>query len=212
MVKVKICGNTNAEDAAECAKLGADFVGVIVDVPVETPRKVTAAKASEIFSAVSASAGKVAVIMPKTADEAVALYRKVHPDFLQLHGTESAALVKKLGSLVQCKIIKTVHVEGESSIEEAEKFSRHCDMLLLDTPSVKMGGSGKMHDWSVSRRIVEKVGIPVILAGGLNPENVREAIEAVEPYAVDVSSGVEKMEGRKDYAKVKKFIKSAKSL
>lgn len=209
-MKVKICGNTSAKDAAECARLGADFIGVIVDVPVDTPRKVSAEKASEIFSAVRASAGKVAVVMPKTAEEAASLYWKARPDFLQLHGAESVALVKELRDLVPCSIIKAIHVEGESSIKEAERFISYCDALLLDTPSRQMGGSGKAHGWSVSRKIVEEVGIPVILAGGLNPENIREAIEAVEPYAVDVSSGVEKKEGRKDYTKVKRFIKNAK--
>lgn len=210
-LKVKICGNTNRKDALAAAKLGADFVGAIVEVPVDTPRKVTAQEAKEILADFSTPIGKVIVIMPRTIEEAAALYEEIRPDFVQLHGDESLQFVKELRSLIPCNIIKTIHV-GKASINEAKRFSKYSDALLLDTPSEQFGGSGRTHDWALSRKIVEAAGIPVTLAGGLTPENVAEAIRSVRPYAVDVSSGVEKKEGKKDYAKVKKFIKNAKLL
>jgi len=209
MVKIKICGNINVQDALEAARLGADFVGCVVEVNVATPRKISAEKAKEIISSLPASAKGVAVIMPETLEEALQLYEKIKPFALQLQGDESLELVKQLKQL-PCKIIKTVHVRDESSIEEAKKFSKHCDAILLDTPSVIKGGSGKTHNWSISRKIVESVEKPVFLAGGLTPENVEEAIKTVKPYVVDVSSGVELQPGKKDYKKVKKFIENAR--
>lgn len=206
-MKVKICGNTSRKDALAAARLGADFVGAVVEVPVDTPRKVTAQEARGILDV--HGAGRVIVIMPRSIEEAVALYEEIRPDFVQLHGSGDVQFVRELRSLIPCNIIKTIHVT-EASISEAKRFSRYSDALLLDTPSEQLGGSGKTHDWKLSRKIVEAVGIPVILAGGLTPENVTEAIRVVKPYAVDVSSGVEKKEGKKDYAKVKKFIKNAK--
>jgi len=211
VAKVKICGNTNRKDALAAARLGADFIGAVVEVPVDTPRKVTAQEAKKILG-FSAPIGKVIVIMPKTIEEAAALYEEIRPEFVQLHGSENVQFVRELRSLIPCNIIKTIHVKDEASIREAKRFARYSDALLLDTPSEQFGGSGKPHDWKLSRKIVEAVEIPVILAGGLTPDNVREAIEIVKPYAVDVSSGVEKKEGKKDYSKVKKFIKNAKLL
>jgi phosphoribosylanthranilate isomerase len=212
MVSVKICGNTSTRDAEKIAELGADYIGVIVEVPVNTPRKVSTTKAREILSAIEYEATGVAVIMPRTLEEAVNLYEEVKPDFLQLHGNEDVMFVKKLRALVPCNIIKTVHVGGEEAIAEAKKYSKFCDAILLDTKSKKMGGTGEVHDWEVSRRIVEALDKPVFLAGGLTPENVRDAIKAVNPYAVDVSSGVEREKGKKDLEKVEKFLEAAKSI
>ncbi|MBI5253119.1 MAG: phosphoribosylanthranilate isomerase [Euryarchaeota archaeon] len=211
-MKVKICGNTNRRDALAAAELGADFVGAIVEVPVDTPRKVTAQEAKEILADFPSPVGRVIVIMPKTIGEAAALYEEIRPEFVQLHGSEDVQFVRELCSLIPCKIIKTIHVKDKASIQEAKKFARYSDALLLDTPSKQLGGSGKTHDRQLSRKIVEAVSIPVILAGGLTPENVAESVRIVKPYAVDVSSGVEKKEGKKDYSKVKKFIKNAKLL
>lgn len=208
MVCVKICGHTNKEDLGESLALGADLVGVIVEVPVDTPRRVTAKKARQIFSA--ASEGRVMVIMPSSVEEAQRLCLEVMPDYVQLHGRESVALVRELRRVLPCGIIKTIHVAGREAVREALGYAPYCDYLLLDTPSAAMGGSGRKHDWSVSRAIVRSAEVPVILAGGLNPGNVQEAIRAVKPYGVDVSSGVEAAPGKKDYERVKDFIAAAK--
>ncbi len=211
MVIVKICGITNVEDALKCEELGADFIGTIVDVPVETPRKIGIETAREIHDEITPPVTGVAVMMPESIEEALRIYDGVLPAFIQLHGSEGVMFLKELRSLVPCNIIKTIHVKGEDSIKEAVKFSKFTDAILLDTPSKEMGGTGKTHDWEISRKIVEAVQKPVILAGGLNPENVKEAVETVRPYGVDAASGVEKEPGKKDFDKVGRFVEGAKA-
>lgn len=212
MVRVKICGITRFEDALECARLGADTIGVIVEVPVDTPRKVSADKAKRIFEVLPNGIERFAVIMPRDIEETVRLFNIVKPDVLQLHGNESPSLVAAVKNKLRCKIAKTIHVHSDSSIREALKYSKYCDYLLLDTPSKIGGGSGKVHDWAVSKRIVEDVGVPVIMSGGLSLENVEAAVKMVKPFCVDVSSGVESRPGVKDIEKVRRFIENAKSL
>ncbi len=211
MVKVKVCGITRVEDALECARLGADAVGVIADVPVDTPRKISANKAKQILNGLPDSIERFLVIMPRNLQEAIDLYDAVKPDVVQLHGTEPLSLVEELKSKVPCKVTKTIHVRDPSSVEEAVGYSKYCDYLLLDTPSKIGGGSGRTHDWSISKEIVEKVTVPVIMSGGLNPINVINAINEVKPSYVDASSGVESRPGVKDLNKVTRFIENAKS-
>ena len=210
-MKVKICGHRTVEDARQSAKLGADFIGVIVEVPVDTPRKVSRETAVEIIRSIEPPAVGVMVIMPETVEEAVELYEAVRAPYMQLHGDESPKFVEELKSAVPCKIIKTIHV-NEDSIKKAQYYEKFANMILLDTATEKAGGSGIAHDWGISSRIVESTEIPVFLAGGLNPENVKEARETVKPYAVDVASGVEGADGGKDVSKVEDFIRGAKGL
>lgn len=210
MVKVKICGNTSIEDALECVKLGADAIGTVVEVPVDTPRKISIETAGKIFSKLPVFTPGIAVIMPKNASEVVYLLEKIKPHAIQLHGDESLDFVRGLKGTTSCKIIKTLHVKDESVIEKAVEFSGCCDAILLDSASEKMGGSGITHNWNISKEVVKSVGIPVILAGGLKPENVEDAIRKVRPYGVDVSSGVEEKPGKKDFDKVRRFIINAK--
>lgn len=208
-MKVKICGHKTVEDAKHSAELGADFIGVIVEVPVDTPRKISKEQAREIVRQLEPPAQGVMVIMPNTIEEAVELYGVVKPSFIQLHGEESTEFVKELKSAVPCKIIKALHVT-EGAVKKAKEQAKFADMLLLDTASEKAGGSGITHDWGISKRIIDEVEIPVLLAGGLSPENVAEAIEAVQPYGVDTASGVEGPEGMKDFDKVNEFIRNSK--
>ncbi|GBE54111.1 MAG TPA: phosphoribosylanthranilate isomerase [Euryarchaeota archaeon] len=212
MVRVKICGNTNLEDIELAAQLGADYVGVIVDVPVDTPRNIDSEKAATIFEELPFTTVGVAVIMPQSIKEALDLYITLRPEFLQIHNNVEPKFIHEIKINVPCNIIKTIHVEDEHSIKEAKRHQRWADAILLDTPSKTGGGSGKTLDWDIAREIVVALDKPVILAGGLTPNNVAEAIEAVKPFAVDVSSGVESQLGRKDPEKLEKFIKIARSL
>jgi|Deesub1362B_J571_1020462.scaffolds.fasta_scaffold01701_2 phosphoribosylanthranilate isomerase len=212
MVKVKICGNTSIDDVELVSELGADLAGFIVEVPVDTPRKISLTQAEKIMEEMPFTTAGVMVIMPQSVEEALNMYMAVRPDFIQLHGNESPKFVRELRGLVSCNIIKTIHVKGEESIAEAKRYVNYVDAILLDTPSPQRGGSGTTHDWEISRKIVESIPKPVILAGGLTPENVAEAIEIVKPYAVDVSSGVEAEPGKKDPEKVRRFIARAKGL
>ncbi len=212
MARVKICGNTNLEDIELAAQLGADYVGIIVDVPVDTPRNVDPEKAVTIFEELPFTTAGVVVIMPQSIKEALDLYIKLRPEFLQIHNNVEPKFIHEIKTNVPCNIIKTIHVEDEQSIKEAKRYQRWVDAILLDTPSKTGGGSGKTLDWDIAREIVVSLDKPVILAGGLTPNNVAEAIEAVKPFAVDVSSGVESHPGRKDPEKLERFIKIAKSL
>lgn len=209
-MKVKICGNTTVEDALLASGLGADAVGVIVDVPVPSPRNIQAEKARRILAAIPPRVEGVAVVISDGLGEVQRIYDIVRPKVMQLHGLESVELVREVKATLPCKVWKTVHVRGEGSVREAVAYAGVADALLLDTPSAGLGGSGEAHDWSISRRIVEAVGTPVLLAGGLTPENVRRAIGAVGPHGVDVVSGVEGERGRKDPRKLELFIKRAK--
>lgn len=210
MVKVKICSITNIDDAIKCQKLGADAIGTIVDVPVETPRKITIDTAREIHNSLPFFTPGVIVTMPKSQEETVDMVQKIRPYAVQLHGNESPTFIKDLKKKLQIKIIKTIHVKDHEAIETATRYQEYCDAILLDTATPGLGGSGIKHDWSISKKIVETIEKPVILAGGLKPENIGEAVREVKPYAVDISSGVETIPGKKDYDKVKRFIENAK--
>ncbi|MEK6977917.1 MAG: phosphoribosylanthranilate isomerase [Candidatus Hydrothermarchaeota archaeon] len=211
-MKVKICGNTTVEDALLAARLGADAIGVIVDIPVQSPRNIGPVRAREILASIPPGVEGVAVVISERLEEVQRIYDITRPDVMQLHGLESVELVGEVKATLPCAVWKAVHVRGEESVREAAAYSRVADALLLDTPSAGLGGSGKAHDWAISRRIVEVVQVPVFLAGGLTPGNVRGGIEAVKPHGVDVVSGVEREQGRKDPRKLELFVKRAKGL
>ena len=148
----------------------------------------------------------VAVIAPDSPEEAVLMARKTGADLLQVHGTLEPEEIKELKKRVHQKVIAAV----PPGIE-AHRMAGAADAVLLDTfKDGKLGGTGAVHDWSVSASLARNLQIPVILAGGLNPSNVGEAIRTVKPYAVDVSSGVETA-GRKDQKKVESFVREVRS-
>jgi phosphoribosylanthranilate isomerase len=209
MVKVKICGVMSLSDAAVCANLGADFIGNIVEIP-SSPRSISQESSKEILSKLSSSAKGIAVVAGKNLNEIIGAAEFIQPAFVQLHGSESLELVENVKDEVSCGVVKAIQVTGEESIAGAVEFSKVCDAILLDTPAKGFGGSGMSHDWEISSQIVKSANCHVFLAGGLNPENVTEAVSTVSPFCVDVSSGVEIRPGKKDSEKVKKFIERAK--
>lgn len=205
MVRVKICGITNLEDGLLACKYGADAVGFVVDVPVPTLRKITATKAKEIMASIPPFVSTVVVTMPKDITELQPII-DLNPDAIQIHSQINPNELKKID--YSGKIIKTIHVT-KNALEEAKRFE-FVDGILLDTKADLPGGTGTMGDLEISMEVVRKLGVPVILAGGLTPTNVREVISIVNPYGVDVSSGVEKEPGKKDPEKIKAFIRRAK--
>lgn len=208
MTKVKICGITSKEDALMAAGYGADAVGVI-NVK-ETPRYVDLETARKIFNVLPVFVSKVVVAMPQSIEEALEI-EETGADYIQLHGNESVDFLRELREKSRLRIIKKISVD-ENCIINSERYSGIADAILLDTKIKGMsGGTGKVHDWDISREIVESINKPVILAGGLNPKNVGSAIEKVKPYAVDTSSGVESKPREKDKKKIKKFIILAKN-
>jgi len=213
MARVKICGITNVADARVCVEAGADMLGFLV-VPREGAQFVSKQKAAEIIAQLPDSVMSVVATLSSEAQEIVDLVGGTHAKAVQLHGETSPETVSSVRrALPETKIFKVIHVIGEEAIAEAQKYESLVDAILLDTAtgSGERGGTGATHDWSVSKQIVEKISVPIILAGGLNPENVEEAIATVHPYGVDVRSGVSNSDGTKDLEKVRQFIAQAKS-
>ena len=213
MVKVKICGITTLTDAKNAIKVGADYIGMIVEVPVKSPRKISLQQAKSIVSQINFNT--VAVVMPKIPKEAIKIAHELKPFALQLHGNESLKNVNILSkSLPETVLIKTLRVSNSALdlIKKALLYTEvGADMILLDTyVENKAGGTGQTHNWEISREVKEALNVPVILAGGLTPKNVVSAINIVKPFAVDVASGVEKYPGQKDYEKMKIFVKAVK--
>jgi phosphoribosylanthranilate isomerase len=212
MIRVKICGNRTEEDIALAAELGADAVGLICGVRHRSEDALEPERAAKLLRAVPVFVNSVLVTHLITAEEVLRLHRIVPASCIQLHDAIPIAEVEAIRRAIpHIPLIKAVGVVDEGAIEAAHKFEPHVDALLLDTHSGgRIGGTGAVHDWSISRRIVAAVSKPVILAGGLRPENVLKAIEAVRPYGVDVNSGVEFPDGEKDPDRVRDFIALAK--
>ena len=212
-MKVKICGIKSESELALALNAGADAVGFITDVPVETPRKINLELASSLISKVPIFVTSVMVIMPENADIAINMMQKAQPSAIQIHNDlDITELVKIRESGV--KVIKTLKVsqdsESASILKQVDALKGGADAVLLDTAvDGKTGGTGVTHNWDVSAEVIRRSSIPIILAGGLIPENVGEAVKTVHPYAVDTASGVES-NGIKDEQKVTEFIRNAK--
>ncbi len=202
MVKVKICGLTNTEDALHAVKSGADYIGVIT-YP-KSPRFTPKEKRIEIIKALEGYPVKKVAVVVNEGYEFLKELLDEGFDLIQFHGDEDIALGKKVGLE---RVIKVFRIKEKMPLVGEWKDSH---ALLLDTYSDKAyGGTGKTFNWDIAKKLVEQ-GYRIFLSGGLNPENVKKAVEYVKPYGVDVSSGVEKTKGKKDKEKVEKFIKVAK--
>jgi len=192
---------------------GADAVGLIVGVP-SSPRNLTLERAEMLLSQVPIFVDSVVVTAPKSIKQLVEVCEGLKPTAIQIHGKEQLDSSEIREKIKDTRLIKTVYVTESALNETAIEDSKMFDALLLDSFSKgQYGGTGKVHDWTLSRQIKEAVApVPVILAGGLKPENVKEAILTVQPYAVDVASGVELSPGVKDHEKVRTFVENAKKI
>lgn len=218
--RVKICGMRTAEDVELAVNCGADAVGFITEVPVNTPRKLDVQTASELIRNVPFFVNSVLVIMPEDGYQALDLIEKTKPDIVQIHNDLSAEDIEIIRNGAHQKIIKAFTIPVESKdlpsdmmAEIGSLFGNDLiDGILLDSGKAgSSGGTGLVHDWSISRKVVENTDAPVILAGGLRPENVSDAVNEVRPFAVDTASGVE-TDGKKDPAKVCRFIEEARCI
>lgn len=212
-MKVKICGIKSEQDLVMAISAGADAVGFITDVPVDSPRKITLSEASHLIAKVPVFMTSVLVIMPDDADEAINMIETARPSAVQIHNFFPLGELKKI-KRTGVKLIKTIPVTRDADAAklsgQIKGLSGIADAVLLDTAlDGRTGGTGVPHNWELSSDIVRKADIPVILAGGLNPKNVNVAVKCVRPYAVDTASGVETY-GRKDEFKVMEFIKNAR--
>lgn len=214
MIHVKICGIRRIEDALAAAEYGADAVGFLVGQKHASPDFVDPADAAAMVAALPPHIDSVLVTHLAEPDEIVPLANTTGVSAIQLHGDTSpdqAAEIKQ--RVAHLKTYKAIHVVDAQSIDTARQYTT-VDALVLDTLDAstdQVGGTGRTHDWAISRQIVEQLPIPVILAGGLTPDNVATAIRQVRPYGVDVNSGTKGPDGYKDHTKLKRFIGNAKS-
>ena len=212
---VKICGIRRQEDALIAAQLGADAIGLLVGQKHNSPDFVSVTVARDISRALPLSVEAVLVTHIKEIDELERLLQQSEITTIQLHSEIAPSSVEGLrGRLPHLKIFKSASVISADSVAYPEAFEKLVDGFVLDSINVatgQVGGTGKTHDWSVSRQIVMRYPeVPIILAGGLNSENVRSAIEYVHPFGVDVNSGTKAADGFKDPRKMEAFIAQAK--
>ena len=201
-IKVKICGMTQLKDALFAVEQGVDAVGFIFYK--KSPRAVTMKTVREIITKLPPLVDTVGVFVNESAERVNKIADYCGLDLVQLHGEESPAFCRK----IHRRVIKAFRVKDLQSIKQLEKFS--VSGFLLDTFSDDLhGGTGKTFDWNLALP-AKKMG-PVILAGGLTPRNILQAVRQVRPYGVDVCSGVEKSPGIKDLEKVRAFLKNIRS-
>ncbi len=212
MTRVKICGLTSERDVETVVDAGADALGFIVDVPVDTPRELTVDRAAELVASVPPFVSTVLVTMPESAEQAVELGGRVQPDTVQLHGDLSPAEAATVTEQLPATTIKAVDADEP---ERCADYVDAVDALLVDSADGEGGGgTGETHDWERTATVAADLDAPVILAGGLTAENVATAVETVAPYGVDVASGVERehpdADGlRKDADAVARFVANA---
>jgi phosphoribosylanthranilate isomerase len=194
--KIKFCGVTSLRDAERAAGVGAWAVGLVLWP--QSPRSCDPDVAAEIAAALKRRVEVVGVFVNPTLDEVAQSADAIGLTMLQLHGDEGPAFCAEAARRTGCKVIKAARVRGRADLQALSSF--HTDYHLLDGQSP---GSGQTFEWDLARS--HRGNTPVILSGGLTPENVADAIAVVRPFAVDVASGVERSPGRKDPRKLEAF-------
>ncbi len=203
MVKVKVCGITNPEDARVAADAGADAIGLVF---AESPRRLSVQRAREIASTLPDGILKVGVFVDAEPEEVLRVAREVGLDYAQLHGDEPPEAVAEIrdGGV---RVMKALRVRNAEALAAVERYET--DLFLLDAWSAQArGGTGVRFDWELAKSLKGRDNI--LVSGGLNPENVREAIEYFEPYGVDASSSLEERPGKKNGDRVRRFVGAAK--
>ena len=204
MARVKVCGITRPEDAELAVELGAWALGFILWP--HSPRAADPVVAAGIGTALRRRTELVGVFVNATLDEVAQAAEALHLSHLQLHGDEGPMYCGEAARRTGAKVIKAVRVAGPADFQDLERF--HTDFHMLDTAARGLrGGTGETWDWALAARRRRKV--PVILSGGLNAANVAAGIDAIDPWAVDVSSGVEAAPGIKDPDKLAAFMAAA---
>jgi phosphoribosylanthranilate isomerase len=204
-VKVKVCGITNVDDAGEAVRLGAWAIGLIHHKA--SPRSVRFGVAAEIGAAFRRDCEIVGVFVNPTLERVVSAVENANLSMVQLSGDEGPSFCTEVARRTGTKVIKAIHVSSAADIHQAEAF--RTDFHLFDTGSSgAWGGTGKTFDWDLLDE--HHSGVPFMIAGGLNPDNVTEAIRVTRPDAVDVASGVELKPGVKDYGRMASFFEAAR--
>ena len=206
-VRVKICGITNIQDARVAVESGADALGFIFFSG--SPRHLSPESAARIVRELPPFVAKVGVFVDTPVETMLKVARATGMDTVQLHGNETEAACEEIAA-TGLKVIKAFRVKDAMSLDEIAKYRVSANLLDSYVPG-QLGGTGAKFNWELAVK-AKDFGAPIILAGGLDPENVSDAVSKVAPYGVDVSSGVESAPGRKDHDKVRRFIARAKLL
>jgi len=212
---VKICGNTSSADISAAISGGANAVGFLVGLSYPSEDEISPSQARLLATQLPPFIAAVVVTHHCTLPEITSLCTTIPASHLQLHGDFPADKIPTLRThFPHLKIIKAVHVLDVASIKVAVNLTKWVDAILLDSKTpTRIGGTGQTHDWTLSREIRDAVfPLPVILAGGLNPQNVKQAINTVRPFAVDVNSGVSVRRGLKSNELVTAFVSNARSI
>ena len=204
-MRVKICGVTNLDDAAEAVRLGAWAIGLIHFA--DSPRAVEPAEAVRIGAAFRRKCELVGVFVNPELDEVAKAVEDAGLTMVQLNGEEGPSFCAEVARRTGVKVIKAIHVASAADVHAAEAF--RTDFHLFDRRvKGQWGGTGESFDWGLLRE--HRSEVPAIVAGGLRPDNVAEAISTTHPFAVDVASGVEAEPGRKDHAAMTAFFEAAR--
>ncbi len=221
MTRVKICGMTRNEDIRLCVEAGVHALGFVVEYPADVPWNLDRWKARELMHSVPPLISRV-IVVGDDPETVVALAEFLRPHALQLHGSEPLSVTRQLVSAIKAldvQVIKAMRFSvetgrccnvSENPVDAARLIEgTGVDALLLDSVSdARPAGTGRSIDWNIARTIRENVKLPVILAGGLHPRNVGQAVSSVNPYGVDVISGIENPVGTKDPVRVKAFVQA----
>ena len=207
--RLKVCCIASREEAALAIRYGASSIGLVSAMP-SGPGPIDEALIAEIAVTVPPPVATFLLTCATTAAAIADQVRRCRTSTIQLVDAVAPSVYGELRlALPGVKLVQVIHVQDENSIAEAQLAAAQVDALLLDSGNPKLavkelGGTGRAHDWRLSRRIVETVRVPVFLAGGLNPANVREAMATVRPFGIDVCSGL-RSDGRLDEAKLAPF-------
>ena len=204
---IKICGITLNSDAIAAAGYGADAIGLVF-YP-QSPRAVKKKSIAEITTGLPSWVDVVALFVDPSEEEVRQVLATNTINLLQFHGQESETFCKSF----DVPYIKAIRVKNYGTISNVINAYGSAEMLLLDSHSKKApGGTGSKFDWKIGKSVTEKTTSKIVVAGGLNPNNVQKAIQKIKPYGVDVSSGVEQSHGVKRLSKMKAFIEGARSV
>ncbi len=213
---VQIFDIYDSNTARKLVRLGVDHIGIPV-VPEDPKGGVTVEQAVEITKNITGNSKSVILTLSNNIDDISEIVKRIKPDILQLQASLEELDIEKMKKIntlsLETKLMRALPVVDESIIEVAKAYEPYVGYLLLDSVGNQFGATGKVHDWNISRKLVESVRVPVILAGGLGPNNVLDAIEEVKPYGVDSKTKTDVADGssRKDLEKVKEFIRLARS-
>jgi len=212
MTKIKICCIQSIEEAQIAIDNGAYGIGLVSEMP-SGPGVISESKIREIAEWVPDNIKTVLLTSLRNPQAIIEQYKNCKTNTLQLVDSQKLSIYKILkAELTDAQIIQVIHVLDDSAISESIMISKYVDMILLDSGNPQLeekelGGTGRIHNWRISKEIVKEVNIPVFLAGGLRPENVTEAIEKVQPFGVDLCTGI-RTDGNLDNEKMKLFFKA----